>query len=284
VDNLLVLSQVALSLQLSFAVVPLITFTSDRRRMGTFANAWWVQAFALVTAAIITGLNGKLAFDAIAGWVVSSHGAWWAWWLVVPFASGLALLLLYLVLAPLLLREWPRLAPPVPEPGVAPAGSRGPKAPSLAPAAEPLRWHSGSYRRIAIAVELADADENVLHFLRRAEFAPGVELVFVHVAESAASRWLGEQSHDSESREDLHALESLAGEFGERGIRTSVRLGHGEPAREIARIVGEERVDLLVTGSHGHKGLSDAVFGATVSSVRHLVTCPILTVPPRGRG
>jgi manganese transport protein len=108
--------------------------------------------------------------------------------------------------------------------------------------------------------------------------------VFVHVAESAASRWLGEQSHDSESREDLEALESLAREFGERGIRTSVRLGHGEPAPEIGRIVAAERADLLITGSHGHKGLSDAVFGATVSSVRHLVSCPILTVPPLGRG
>jgi len=121
----------------------------------------------------------------------------------------------------------------------------------------------------------------VLHFLRRAQLAPDAELVFVHVAESAASRWLGEQSHDSESREDLVTLETLAREFGDKGTRASVRLGHGDPAREIARIVREERADLVVTGSHGHSGLSDVVFGATVSRVRHLVDCPILTVPPR---
>ena len=284
VDHLLVLSQVALSLQLSFAVVPLITFTSDRRRMGAFANSWWVQGLAIIAAVIITGLNAKLAFDAISGWVVSSHGAWWAWGLVIPVAIGLALLLLYLVFAPLIIRGWPRLAPPPPEPGVAPAGSRGVRGSGLPIESEPLRWHSGSYRRIAVAVELADADDNVLYFLRRAQFAPEAELVFVHVAESAASRWLGEQSHDSESREDLEALEALAREFIERGIRSTVRLGHGEPAPEIGRIVREERADLLITGSHGHRGLSDAVFGATVSSVRHLVPCPILTVPPRGRG
>ena len=105
----------------------------------------------------------------------------------------------------------------------------------------------------------------------------------MHVAESAASRWLGEQSLDSESREDMAGLEGLAKEFAERGTRSSVRLGHGDPAREIARITHEERADLLVTGSHGHKGLSDVVFGATVSGVRHLVTCPILTVPPLRR-
>lgn len=285
VDKLLVLSQVALSLQLSFAVIPLITFTSDRRRMGAFANPWWVQILALLVGTIIAFLNGKLAFEAIAGWVVSSQGAWWVWVLVIPLTLALAGMLLYLVLAPFLVRGWPELAPagvPV-DSGLAPAGSRGVRASGLDLEPEPLRWHSGSYRRIAIAVELTDADDNILHFLRRAHMAPGAELVFVHVAESAASRWLGEQSHDSESREDLHALEGLAREFVEAGTPSAVRLGHGDPAREIARIVREERADLLVTGSHGHSGLSDVVFGATVSSVRHLVTCPILTVPPRRR-
>ena len=71
--------------------------------------------------------------------------------------------------------------------------------------------------------------------------------------------------------------------FSTLGKRVSVRLGHGDAAREIARIVQEENADLLVTGSHGHRGLSDVVFGATVSGVRHLVKCPILTVPPLER-
>ncbi len=283
VDQLLVLSQVVLSLQLSFAVVPLITFTSDRRRMGPFTNSWWVQSLAILVGATIIFLNGKLAFDAIHGWIESSHGAWWVWALVIPVTLALAGMLLYLVIAPLLVRGWPRLAPVGPDTSLAQAGSRGVRGSGTTLDPEPLRWHSGSYRRIAIAVELAEADENILYFLRRAQLAPEAELVFVHVAESAASRWLGEQSHDSESREDLKALERLAREFVEQGTRSTVRLGHGEPAREIARITSEERADLLITGSHGHRGLSDVVFGATVSSVRHLVTCPILTVPPQRR-
>ncbi len=283
VDKLLVLSQVVLSLQLSFAVIPLITFTSDRRLMGTFTNSWWVQALALLVSGIIVFLNGKLAVDAITGWVASSNGAWWVWALVIPMTVGLAVMLLYLIMAPLLVRGWPRMVPTAPEPAIASAGSRGVRPSGLELDPEPLRWHSGSYRRIAVAVELADADENVLQFLRRAQLTPATELVFVHVAESAASRWLGEQSHDSESREDLQALEKLGREFVDTGTPTTVRLGHGDPAREIARIVKEERADLLITGSHGHKGLSDVMFGATVSSVRHLVTCPILTVPPRRR-
>jgi manganese transport protein len=68
-SKLLVLSQVILSLQLSFAVVPLVVFTGDRRKMGEFVNPPWLQALAwMVTAAIIV-LNGKLLVDQIAGWL-----------------------------------------------------------------------------------------------------------------------------------------------------------------------------------------------------------------------
>src|SRR4051794_26423663 len=68
-QNLLVLSQVILSLQLSFAVIPLIHFTSSRRNMGTFATPPWAQAFAWLTAAIIVTLNGKLVFSQAGDWV-----------------------------------------------------------------------------------------------------------------------------------------------------------------------------------------------------------------------
>lgn len=61
--RLLVLSQVILSMQLSFAVVPLILFTSDRRKMGHFANRRWVNVLAWTTAALIIGLNAKLLAD-----------------------------------------------------------------------------------------------------------------------------------------------------------------------------------------------------------------------------
>jgi manganese transport protein len=283
VDNLLVLSQVALSLQLSFAVIPLVTFTSDRRRMGTFVNPWWVRVFAIVTTLIILGLNGKLAVDTILGWIAASPGAWWIWVVMVPLAVGLVLMLAYLLVSPFLARGAQPLAAPAAEPALAAAGSRSTRGSGIAPETAALPWRSDNYRRIAVAVELAEPDDNVLHFLRGAQLAPETELVFVHVAESAASRWLGEQSLDSESREDRAALEALSREFGDKGARSSVRLGHGDPAHEIARIVKEERADLLVTGSHGHSGLSDMVFGATVSRVRHLVDCPVLTVPPGRR-
>src|SRR4051812_6951660 len=55
--QLLILSQVVLSLQLSFAVIPLVMFTNDKLKMGPFANPLWVKAMAWTAAALIAGLN-----------------------------------------------------------------------------------------------------------------------------------------------------------------------------------------------------------------------------------
>jgi manganese transport protein len=59
-EKLLILSQVILSLQLSFAVVPLVLFTGNRKIMGEFVNAPWLKALAWFTAIVIAGLNGWL--------------------------------------------------------------------------------------------------------------------------------------------------------------------------------------------------------------------------------
>ena len=61
--RLLIFSQVILSLQLPFAVIPLILFTNDRRKMGEFTNPWWVKWLAWLTAAVIVVLNLKLLLD-----------------------------------------------------------------------------------------------------------------------------------------------------------------------------------------------------------------------------
>jgi len=61
--KLLVLSQVILSMQLSFAVIPLIMFTCDRGKMGRFVTRGWIKVLAWITAAIIVALNAKLLLD-----------------------------------------------------------------------------------------------------------------------------------------------------------------------------------------------------------------------------
>ena len=65
--QLLILSQVILSLQLPFAVVPLVMFTAERRKMGDFTAPRWLTAIAGIVAAVIIVLNLKLIFDVITG-------------------------------------------------------------------------------------------------------------------------------------------------------------------------------------------------------------------------
>jgi manganese transport protein len=67
--KLLIFSQVILSLQLSFAVVPLVLFTSDRRMMGEFANPLWLKILAWFTAAIIAILNAYLLVVTVRDWM-----------------------------------------------------------------------------------------------------------------------------------------------------------------------------------------------------------------------
>jgi manganese transport protein len=64
--RLLVLSQVILSLQLSFAVFPLVAFTSDRLKMGEFANGWPLRIAAYIVAGFIAILNAWLLVQTFA--------------------------------------------------------------------------------------------------------------------------------------------------------------------------------------------------------------------------
>lgn len=67
--RLLILSQVVLSLQLSFAVFPLVMFTSDRVKMGEFVNPAWLKVLAYLVAAVIATLNVWLLVQTVGGWM-----------------------------------------------------------------------------------------------------------------------------------------------------------------------------------------------------------------------
>ena len=103
--GLLILSQVILSMQLPFAIVPLIHFTSDPARMGSFRNSAWVRVLAWSTAIVIIGLNFRLAGMVIRDWL-NSAGPWrpLVWMAVAPVAAILAALLLWVGVEPLITR------------------------------------------------------------------------------------------------------------------------------------------------------------------------------------
>jgi manganese transport protein len=273
VDDLLVFSQVVLSLQLAYAVIPLITFTSDRKKMGDFVSPKWVIALACLTAAVIVGLNAKLVVDEMGGWLAAAGpGAWLVRLLVIPFAAALGLLLLYCIVEPFVER-W---KPAVLGPAIVPAAE-------LPAETAPRVVAESGYRKVALALELGPADRAVMAHVGTMPLPADAEVLLLHVAESAASRYLGAESSDREAREDQATLDTLAAGLRTRGLKTEVRLGYGEVKSELARMVNEAGVDLLITGAHGHRWIGDLLHGATVSALRHMVRCPVLSVRANGQ-
>ena len=99
--KLLILSQVVLSLQLPFAIVPLVHFTSDKLKMGSFYSKLWVKVLAWLTSVIIIALNGKLVFDQITDWIEGGAPLFISI-LTIGTAAVLLLFLLYIIFLPLI--------------------------------------------------------------------------------------------------------------------------------------------------------------------------------------
>lgn len=262
--QLLILSQVVLSLQLPFAVVPLVKFTSSKQKMGPFVSPAWVKVLAWLITAIIVALNAGLVFEKLGDWIESA-GPWG--WLValvtVPLVVLLALLLLWLSLR----RE------------------RGEHLPHAHPdeiVAEAAR-HSRRFRRIGVALEAVASDASMLAEAIALAKSHHAELVLIHVVEGAGGQWYGAQTGDLERQHDEAYIEGL----GERLRRDLVPgsipavktvLGYGDVPRQIAAISRQQDVDLVVLGSHGHWGPFDWLHGETVGAVRHRLHVPVLSV------
>lgn len=258
--ELLVFSQVVLSLQLGFAVIPLIHFTSDKQRMGSFAIKPWVQLLAWLTAAIIVVLNAKLVVDEVRGWLLAD-GPYvrWVEFLVLPVIGLAALLLLYITFGPFFTR-W-RAAKEHIDAGAPELQLREPAPPQT----------------IAVTVEFRPLDARVVN-AALAQGGKQAQYVLIHVTESAAARYLGTLTGDREALDDADNLERYAEKLREAGHAVRTAIGHGSPVQAIAQLVNDAEADLLVMGSHGHRGLKDLLFGATVDAVRHRVHVPVLVV------
>ncbi len=102
--NLLVLSQVVLSLQLGFAIIPLIHFNSDKKMMKEFAIKLWVKILAWISTAIIVYLNISLVVTEIKGWIseASPNKVILIYALVIPITLAAIALLIYVFIHPFL--------------------------------------------------------------------------------------------------------------------------------------------------------------------------------------
>ncbi|HEV8001110.1 MAG TPA: Nramp family divalent metal transporter [Planctomycetaceae bacterium] len=263
--NLLVLSQVVLSLQLPFAIVPLLHFTADRARMGEFANPRWVQILGWIATAIIIGLNAQLLASTIGGWITSagSRGIWIEI-AVVPLTVAFGLLLLWLVVRPWVIGQ--HLAQ------TAESAGRTTARDVAARISEPI------YRRIGVALDHSPTDNVALEHAAALARLHHSELILIHVVEGVGGQLHGSESRDQERQGDQAYLEQLARALRQTGAAARGVLRFGNPARELSRAVADEQIDLLVLGSHGHGKIGDWLFGETAGTVRHAVKIPVLAV------
>lgn len=274
-QGLLILSQVILSLQLSFAVIPLIHFTSNRQNMGAFATPWWGQVLAWAVAAVIVGLNGYLVYDQITEWIgaAAESGIRLG---PIPLEWPVAAGLWGLTAAVAGLLGWVLI-----KPIVSPSPAWRPPSRAEMDWAEALRPRPMG--RIGVALEHTAADVEILNRALGLTHSQGGygELVLLHVVDSPLSALHGEDTADLETGADAEYLDGLVRALGEKGYRASPALLHGpDPARSLIDHLRERPVDILVVGSHGHGWVRDMLYGETVDRVRHGLDVPMLIARP----
>jgi len=262
--RLLILSQVVLSLQLPFATIPLIHFTSDPQKMGVFANRTWVKSVAWTIAAVIVALNLKLVFDELSGWLGNSPA--WVWVLfMIPLTLVLAVLA-YITFGPLFRpgRKWESMITT--------------DAHLVADAIAPVH-----IKHIGVALQHATGDSVIISSAVAEAKVHRARMTLLHVVDAPGTLMLGPDSWSLHGAEDETYLESLTREIEEKDLPVEFLLLHGQPADAIIKTVEEIGIDMLIMGSHGHRGLDDLVFGQTVSAVRHAIDIPVLVVRSYGR-
>lgn len=266
--QLLILSQVVLSLQLSFAAIPLIHLVSDRRWMGQYRVSAAVQVAAWLVAGSIAMLNLALAYDEITGWLRGAGDT--APWIVaaaVLAALALVALLAYVTLVPIAQRR-----------RAVPLGAHvGVHGIADIPAIEPARVP----QRIAVALDFTEADSATVAYAVMLAKRTGGRVLLLHVVESAGARVLSDEHVAIEASTDQERLEQYVAELAELGVEAAYDLGFGNAVEGLAACVARHRPHLVVLGAHGHRGVGDFVYGTTVDKLRHRIDTPVLVVPSK---
>ena len=258
VDALLVLSQVVLSLQLGFAIIPLIHFVSDKNTMGKFTIKPLTQIAAWLIASVLIFLNLKMLLNEVMplleGEAIMPK--------ILVVAAGLFFggILFYIILHPFITKN------------------KKSKSIQLHTADTHLAAiEIPHYKKIAIALDFSENDSKILSYAI-GQGKPGSSYILLHIVESASAKLHGTESDDYETRKDIERIDSYVNQLKSKGYEVSGEIGYRSRVKEIVRIVKESNADLLVIGAHGHTGLKDFIYGQTVNGVRHELKIPVLVV------
>jgi nucleotide-binding universal stress UspA family protein len=139
------------------------------------------------------------------------------------------------------------------------------------------------YHKILIPLENSKADHAILQHIRPLAKMNGASLLLMHVADGWVARNY-ERLNLAESEEmktDRAYLESVADTLRAEGFEVDHVLAMGEPSDEIVKFTRKHKVDLIAMSTHGHRFVSDLLYGSTADKVRHLVDVPVLLLKAR---
>jgi manganese transport protein len=258
IDALLVLSQVILSLQLGFAIIPLIHFVSDKKTMGNFTIKPIIKIAAWLIASILIFLNCKMLINEVTG--IFAEDAILPKILVITAGTLFASLLVYILIHPLLKTKQ--------KPGTI---QIHPEAKSIADLPIP------TFNKIAVALDFTENDKKLIAYAL-GQGRENTTYLFIHVVESASAKLLGHESDDLETRKDNEQMNFYIQSLKEKGFHADGVIGFKDRAKEIIKTVKDHDADMLVVGAHGHTGLKDILYGQTVNTVRHELKIPVLVV------
>jgi len=134
------------------------------------------------------------------------------------------------------------------------------------------------YQRILIPLENSVADDTILGHIKPLARLTGATLLLVHVADGWVARNFDQLklAESQEMKEDRVYLEERSRELTAEGFSCEAVLALGEPSDEIIKLAQEKDIDLIAMTTHGHRLISDLLYGSTADKVRHQVNVPVL--------
>lgn len=258
--KLLIFSQVILSLQLGFAIIPLIHFVSDKTKMGEFVIPVWQKVLSWSAAIIIISLNVNLVFNEITDLIMHSESPILVSFTIVPLCVFCLIMLIYILIIPFI--------------------TKGYKHENKGFHEEFQALHIDAHTslsRIAVTVDFGSSDNKAINKAIQLGNKNST-LILIHVLESTNAMVYGEDAFDLEREEDYQKLLQYQKQLEEQHIHTEIQLGFGNPKTAIPDLILKNNCDTVVMGTHGHKTLKDILLGTTIESVRHSIKIPLVLV------
>lgn len=257
--DLLILSQVILSVQLSFAIIPLIYAVANKKMMGAFVIKPWLLIISILIASVIMYLNLKMVYTEVVDFIKNSN-SWWQQALVFIGVGLIIFLLLATILYPWIKNKRNHHARTIHDVHT-----------HLQSIAVPQN------KKIALALDFSKGDIQTLSYAMN-QAQKESQFILIHVVESVGAHIHGAEVADNETSQDYKQLQTYKQFLQDKGFEAQTFLAYNQRAKAIREICEEQNADLLIMASHGHKGIFDFVYGQTIDAVRHHLKIPILIV------